>query len=113
MHQKKQVQQYDRERGSATQRGYDAKWRKARIGFLRKHSFCKHCFDKGFLTGATVVDHIIPQKGDKTLFWYRNNWQPICEQCHNRKTAREIEALGDNLSIYSRHDLYDGRCLVK
>ncbi|MGG0756845.1 hypothetical protein [Brevibacillus laterosporus] len=31
------VQQYDRERGSAKQRGYDAKWRKARIGFLRKH----------------------------------------------------------------------------
>ncbi|QIC04119.1 hypothetical protein GOP56_07705 [Brevibacillus sp. 7WMA2] len=30
-------QQYDRERGSSTQRGYDAKWGKARIGFLRKH----------------------------------------------------------------------------
>ncbi|MGG3870709.1 hypothetical protein [Brevibacillus laterosporus] len=25
LHQKKQVQQYDRERGSSTQRGYDAK----------------------------------------------------------------------------------------
>ncbi|MFB0830728.1 hypothetical protein ACEU2D_14060 [Brevibacillus laterosporus] len=37
LHQKKQVQQYDRERGSSTQRGHDAKWRKARIGFLRKH----------------------------------------------------------------------------
>ncbi|WP_309304432.1 HNH endonuclease [Brevibacillus laterosporus] len=56
---------------------------------------------------------MVAHKGDKTLFWDRNNWQPICEQCHNRKTAREIEELGDNLSIYSRHDLYDGRCLVK
>ncbi|WP_233882799.1 HNH endonuclease [Brevibacillus laterosporus] len=41
------------------------------------------------LTGATVVDHIVPHKGDKTLFWDRKNWQPLCEQCHNRKTARE------------------------
>ncbi|WP_308471552.1 hypothetical protein [Brevibacillus laterosporus] len=41
MLQKKQVQQYDRERKSSTQRGYDAKWRKARIGILRKHPFCK------------------------------------------------------------------------
>ncbi|WP_309304395.1 MULTISPECIES: HNH endonuclease [Brevibacillus] len=23
------------------------------------------------------------------MFWDRNNWQPLCEQCHNRKTARE------------------------
>nr|WP_187354041.1 HNH endonuclease [Brevibacillus laterosporus] len=89
IHQKKQVQQYDRERGSSTQRGYDAKWRKARIGFLKKHPLCKHCYDKGLLNGATRVDHLIAHKGDKTLFWDRNNWQPLCEQCHNRKTARE------------------------
>ncbi|QOS99867.1 hypothetical protein JNUCC42_03640 [Brevibacterium sp. JNUCC-42] len=53
----------DRERGSSTQRGYDAKWRKARIGLLRKHPLCKHCYDKGLLNGATVVDHIITHKG--------------------------------------------------
>ncbi|WP_369680053.1 HNH endonuclease [Brevibacillus laterosporus] len=23
------------------------------------------------------------------MFWDRKNWQPLCESCHNRKTARE------------------------
>ena len=23
------------------------------------------------------------------LFWDRDNWQPLCKQCHDKKTARE------------------------
>lgn len=38
---------------------------------------------------ATVVDHIIPHKGDQYLFWDRSNWQPLCKLCHDRKTATE------------------------
>jgi 5-methylcytosine-specific restriction protein A len=36
-----------------------------------------------------VVDHIIPHKGDKKLFWSRDNWQSLCLSCHNRKSATE------------------------
>ena len=36
-----------------------------------------------------MVDHIIPHKGDKQLFWDESNWQPMCETHHNIKTATE------------------------
>jgi 5-methylcytosine-specific restriction protein A len=41
------------------------------------------------LTEATIIDHIIPHRGDKRLFWDRTNWQPICQACHDRKTWAE------------------------
>lgn len=38
---------------------------------------------------ATVVDHIVPHRGDQKLFWDRSNWQPLCEHHHNVKTMTE------------------------
>ena len=43
--------------------------------------------EQGKLTPATVVDHIIPHRGDKKLFWDERNWQALCESCHNHKTG--------------------------
>jgi 5-methylcytosine-specific restriction enzyme A len=77
-------------RGSAASRGYDGRWRKARLGFLRKHPLCCHCLERGRTTAATVVDHIIPHRGDKALFWNRENWQPLCKSCHDTKTGRGL-----------------------
>ncbi|MNK92917.1 HNH endonuclease [compost metagenome] len=88
-------QEADQRRGTAAQRGYSSQWRKARLGFLRKHPLCKHCQDKERLTEATVVDHIKPHKGDKALFWERDNWQPLCKKCHDIKTAREDGGFGN------------------
>jgi 5-methylcytosine-specific restriction protein A len=41
------------------------------------------------VTAATVVDHVIPHKGDKALFWDESNWQPMCAPCHSSKTVKE------------------------
>ncbi|WP_420331895.1 hypothetical protein [Oceanicaulis alexandrii] len=30
-----------------------------------------------------MVNHKIPHKGDKALFWDRDNWEPVCAPCHN------------------------------
>ncbi len=76
-------------RGSAAQRGYDARWRKARLRFLRQHPLCVECEKQGRIKGATVVDHIVPHKGDHDLFWDTDNWQALCKRCHDRKTALE------------------------
>lgn len=38
---------------------------------------------------ATVVDHIIPHRGDPELFWAVWNWQPLTKRAHDRKTAKE------------------------
>lgn len=85
-------------RESSAKRGYGRAWQKAREGFLRKHPLCE-C-DKcqaGTLRvrAATVVDHIIPHRGDKKLFWDRNNWQAMAASCHSKKTAREDGGFGN------------------
>jgi 5-methylcytosine-specific restriction enzyme A len=87
--------QYDQHRGTAAERGYDSKWRKAREAYLRKHPLCVHCEREGIVKAAEVVDHIIPHKGDSLLFWdVANNWQPLCKQHHDKKTAREDGGFG-------------------
>lgn len=77
-------------RKTATQRGYDGRWRKARARFLRAHPLCAGCQRDGKFTAATVVDHITPHRGDMTLFWDMANWQPLCKKCHDRKTGEGL-----------------------
>lgn len=77
----------DRLRGNAAERGYDSRWRAARKRFLRRHPLCAECMRQGKLTPATVVDHVIPHRGNQELFWDENNWQPLCKGCHDRKTG--------------------------
>ena len=74
-------------RGGADARGYDARWRKARKAFLQKHPLCAECLKKGKATPATVVDHIVPHRGDQKLFWDQSNWQPLCKEHHDKKTG--------------------------
>jgi hypothetical protein len=37
----------------------------------------------GIVHRTECIDHIIPHKGDKLLFWNKNNWQPSCNWHHN------------------------------
>jgi hypothetical protein len=77
---------YSRE--SSSKRGYDSRWQKARAGYLRSHPLCVMCRLMGKLEPATVVDHIIPHKGDMELFWRRTNWQALCKTCHDSHKKR-------------------------
>lgn len=77
----------DRMRGGAAARGYNAEWRIERRRFLNVHPLCAECMKENRLTAATVVDHIVPHRGDMKLFWDRNNWQPLCKDCHDKKTG--------------------------
>lgn len=74
---------HDANRPSASKRGYNHAWRKARVKYLDLHPFCR-CGAK-----ATLVDHIKAHKGDNALFWDRTNWQPMCAPCHNRHKQRQ------------------------
>lgn len=74
---------------SSSERGYNYRWQKAREGFLKKHPACVYCERKGIIEEATVVDHIRPHRGDKKLFWDRNNWQSLCGRCHSSVKQRE------------------------
>lgn len=86
-------------RPTATQRGYNSRWRKVRKIFLTEHPLCVECERQGKYVQATVVDHIIPHKGDQALFWDENNWQPLCKRCHDRKTVLEDGGFGNPLRI--------------
>jgi 5-methylcytosine-specific restriction protein A len=76
-------------RGSSTQQGYGSKWRKARAEFLALHPRCECKEHKGKANApaSTDVDHIIPHRGNRELFWNRRNWQARAHACHSKATA--------------------------
>lgn len=92
------------QRASAAKRGYNSRWQKAREAYLLKHPECVECFrfnpDKP--VAATVVDHKVPHRlGEalagnspdavaeaRRLFWDQQNWQSLCERCHNSHKQR-------------------------
>jgi 5-methylcytosine-specific restriction protein A len=44
---------------------------------------------------ATIVDHIVPHRGNQKLFWdSEHNWQSLCVTHHQEKTMRENQAEG-------------------
>lgn len=75
-------------RETANQRGYNYRWQKARKKYLADNPICLDCSAKGRISAATVVDHVIPHRGNCALFWDTDNWQPLCVACHTRKTAK-------------------------
>jgi len=87
IHQSQMEAQYNRERGSAHERGYGRRWRKIRKAFLKDNPFCVSCGDV-----ATEVDHIIPKtQGGKDEY---DNLQSLCKSCHSSKTAKENNRWG-------------------
>ena len=83
-------------RKSAAARGYGRRWQWASKAFLDQNPLCgqragglqpvmSECHDKGYTTQATLVDHVIPHRGDMGLFWDQANWQAMCATCHGRK----------------------------
>lgn len=74
---------------NARKMGYDKHWEKYRKNFLMQNPLCVDCLKEGTYTPANVVDHIIPHKGSRAIFWDESNHQAMCTTCHNRKTASE------------------------
>ena len=74
---------------TSSERGYNSKWRKARETYLRSNPLCVMCKEQGKVEVANVVNHIIPHKGDKALFWDRSNWQAVCKFHHDSTIQRQ------------------------
>jgi len=76
-------------RGSASQCGYGAHWRRLRMYVLVRQPLCAdpfghHAADNR-LVPASQVDHIVPRADGGTDA--EDNLQALCETCHARKTA--------------------------
>lgn len=91
--------EFRRERGTRHEQGYGNRWaRRARL-FRDRYPLCgmrpdnrppvmSRCYDERRVTLAYHVDHVVPHKGDQSLFWDElNNWQSLCSACHSRKTS--------------------------
>lgn len=89
-----ETKQYEN-RGTRHQRGYTNDWLRARLRHLAKEPFCRACaLAERSTVVATEVDHIVPHRGNKRLFWDATNWQSLCKSCHSRKSRSEqIEAV--------------------
>ncbi len=94
-HKRDKQQQTDSQRGTAHQRGYGARWQRARAYYLRAHPLCVYCEREGITKAAEVVDHITPHKGDWDLFWDSDNWQSLCKSHHDSKTATADGGFGN------------------
>ncbi|KWR80342.1 HNH endonuclease [Cupriavidus metallidurans] len=88
--------EFESRRGSSAARGYGGKWQRERAAYLKANPVCVEHRSVGRVVLATVVDHIVPHKGDQRLFWSRSNWQPLCKACHDAKTAREDGGFGNS-----------------
>lgn len=96
-------------RGSASERGYDARWSRLRRAYAKQHPLCEDCLPDA--VPVAEVDHIIPIRGvDDPLRLQWRNLRSRCRSCHATKTARlderiraEADAAGDDwLSVVDR-----------
>ena len=89
-HAKVMEQHYEKfQRGYSPGKRYGRAWKRIRDRYVHKHPLCEQCLKEGRYVKATVVDHVVPHRGDPTLFWDRSNWRGLCKSCHDKKTGRE------------------------
>lgn len=76
--------EHDERRGDATERGYDARWRRLRKMHLAAEPLCRMCGRP-----ADLVDHITPiRDGGERLD--DDNLQSLCRSCHDEKTQEDV-----------------------
>jgi len=75
-------------------------WQILRQSQLTAQPLCRMCDSQGYVTAASVVDHIKAHKGDRIAFFDPSNLQSLCKPCHDRhaqrrdRTGREAPAIG-------------------
>ena len=63
-----------------------AAWHKLRMSVLASEPLCRLCYAMGEIKTATDVDH----KDNNPANNEHDNLQPLCHECHSRKTARDM-----------------------
>lgn len=86
---KRQAQiDYDLQRPSAAERGYDAAWHKERNDHLRQSPLCLDCLEMGIVKEAKEVHHVDGNPFNRD----RKNKRSLCMYHHN-KTKKHISKI--------------------
>ncbi|WDI31604.1 hypothetical protein PUV54_00150 [Hyphococcus flavus] len=95
-------ERHDAERGSAHERGYDARWAKASKEHGQREPLCQYSKLDGVVAARELTDHLYPHCGNRELFWMRDYWVSSTKAMHDGFKARiesdGIEAI-DQLAI--------------
>jgi hypothetical protein len=79
--------------------GKGRRWQKVRQLVLARQPICPDPFGlhAGRVVPAVEVDHIVPHRGRRELFWDAANLWALCRECHAEKTRREKSSLPENV----------------
>lgn len=86
--QQERQQQYDEQRGTRTERGYDNQWLRFAKRFLADHPLCDDCMGQGRIEPAVEVHHKSKLKDFPQLKYDQGNLSGLCKSCHRARTAR-------------------------
>lgn len=83
-HIRKANRQYDKERGTSGERGYDATWQKVREMKARRDPLCEECLRKGRpAMPLDIVHHIKPIETHPELRLVMENLRSVCTEHHD------------------------------
>ncbi len=71
----------------------NTRWHRLRARQLQLYPLCWYCRQTNRLTTADTVDHVVPHRGNETLFWDPENLRSSCRQCHD-SVAKEKDMHG-------------------
>ena len=79
----------DANRPNSARRGYDAVWRRYRMGFLAAFPICGDCEAGGRIRLANEVHHLrkLADGGERLT---PENTVGLCKSCHSKRTARGL-----------------------
>lgn len=86
------VREYDRNRDPQSKSFYKSRqWKMIReVVKTRDNGLCVQCLRNGRIRAGKIVDHIEPLKVSWEKRLLLTNLQYLCQQCHNKKTQKDI-----------------------
>ena len=87
-HARLEAQRYERyQRDPAVKKRYGRAWQRVRDRVISAHPLCERCNERGRITPAQEVHHIVPLSQGGTHD--ETNLMALCTSCHSEITARE------------------------
>lgn len=81
---KQDARQWDKNRASFRERGYDSRWDKVRALKIKQNPLCEECLKHGIVSPAEIVHHIKPVDEYPELLLDMENLVSLCRQCHGK-----------------------------